>query len=304
MGFMNLRQLEIFRAVMRCRTTVGAAEELAMSQSAVSNAIRHMEGQLGFALFERLSNRLVPTDEARLLLEEAEPLFLHQRAVAERAADLKAGRAGRVRVTATAELSESLLPLVIPRFLAGRPGVHVSLDTRPLASVLEAVESGLADVGVAMEADGRQGLEVKPVAELVAVAVCRRDDPLATLPFVTPTDLAATPLVAPRHDNRIGLLIAQAFRRAAVPYQPAVDVRFLNVAARLVQEGCGATILDEITASASRFDDLVVRPFQPEIRLRLGVVLPRGRALSRLAHDFITVLEGETRARLARLTGV
>ncbi|MBP2151011.1 LysR family transcriptional regulator [Xanthobacter flavus] len=303
MGFMNLRQLEVFRAVMRCRTTVGAAEELGMSQSAVSNAIRHMEDRLGFALFERISNRLVPTDEARLLLEEAEPLFLHQRAVAERAADLKAGRAGRIRLVATAELSETLLPLVIPRFLVGRPGVHVSLDTRPLVSVLEAVETGLADIGVAMEADSRHGLEVKPVAELAAVAICRADDPLAALTVVTPTDLAQGPLVAPRPDNRIGLLIAEAFRRAGVPYQPAIDVRFLNVAARLVQEGCGATILDEITASASRFDALVVRPFQPDIRLRLQAVLPRGRALSRLAQDFLAVLETETRSRLAGLTG-
>lgn len=301
---MNLRQLEIFRAMMRCRTTVGAAEELAMSQSAVSNAIRHMEDQLGFSLFERVSNRLVPTDEAHLLLEEAEPLFLHQRAVAERAADLKAGRAGRVRVVATAELSESLLPPIIPRFLAGRPGVHVSLDTRPLVSVLEAVETGLADIGVAMEADGRHGLDLKPVAELAAVTICRADDPLATLPFVTPTDLAQVPLIAPRPDNRIGLLIAEAFRRAAVPYQPTIDVRFLNVAARLVQEGCGAAVIDEITASAGRLDALAVRPFQPDIRLRLQAVLPRGRALSRLTRDFLTVLESETRSRLARLPSV
>ncbi len=302
MGFMNLRQLEIFRAVMRCRTTVGAAEELGMSQSAVSNAIRHMEDQLGLALFERISNRLVPTDEARLLLEEAEPLFLHQRAVAERAADLKAGRAGRIRVVATAELSESLLPSVIPRFLEGRPGVHVSLDTRPLTGVLEAVETGLAEIGVAMEADGRHGLELSPLADLAAVVVCQEGDPLAALACVTPRDLAAGRLVAPRPDNHIGLLIAEAFRREAVPFAPAVDARFLNVAARLVQEGGGASVLDEITASASRFAGLVVRPFQPEIRLRLEAVLPRGRALSRLTGDFLSTLKAEVVARLARLS--
>lgn len=299
---MNLRQLEVFRAVMRCRTTVGAAEELGMSQSAVSNAVRHLEDQLGLALFERVSNRLVPTDEARLLLEEAEPLFLHQRAVAERAEDLKAGRVGRIRVVATAELSESLLPSVIPRFLEARPAVHVSLDTRPLAGVLEAVETGLAEIGVAMEADERHGLELKSLADLAAVVVCRADDPLAALPFVTPRALAAGRLVAPRPDKRIGLLIAEAFRREAVPFAPVIDVRFLNVASRLVQEGGGATVLDEITASASRRDGLVVRPFQPEIRLRLQAVLPRGRAASRLTRDFLAALEVETAARLVGLS--
>ena len=71
----NLRQLEVLRAVMRYRTTTGAAEELGMSQPAVSNAIRLAEAKLGFALFDRISNRLIPTSEAKMLFDDAEPLF-------------------------------------------------------------------------------------------------------------------------------------------------------------------------------------------------------------------------------------
>ena len=64
---MNLRQLEILRAVIRHRTTVAAADELALSQPAVSNALKTMEAQAGFALFERVNNRLFPTTEAMAL---------------------------------------------------------------------------------------------------------------------------------------------------------------------------------------------------------------------------------------------
>nr|WP_272213620.1 LysR family transcriptional regulator [Marinicella sp. W31]MDC2879581.1 LysR family transcriptional regulator [Marinicella sp. W31] len=46
---MNLRQLEIFHAVMTAGTTVGAAEALGMSQPAVSNAIKHLESMVGFS---------------------------------------------------------------------------------------------------------------------------------------------------------------------------------------------------------------------------------------------------------------
>ena len=58
---MTLRQLEILRAVIRHRTTVAAADELALSQPAISNALKAMEAQAGFALFERVNNRLFPT---------------------------------------------------------------------------------------------------------------------------------------------------------------------------------------------------------------------------------------------------
>ena len=72
---MNLRQLEILRAVIRHRTTVAAADELALSQPAVSNALKTMEAQAGFALFERVNNRLFPTAEAMALYKESEAIF-------------------------------------------------------------------------------------------------------------------------------------------------------------------------------------------------------------------------------------
>lgn len=296
---MNLRQIEIFRSVMRCRTTIAAAEELAMSQSAVSNAIKHMELQLGFKLFERVSNRLVPTEEAKLMLEEAEPLFMHQQAVNQRAADLKAGRIGRVRIAATAELSESMLPAVVARFIDDHPAAHLFLDTRQLNSVLDAVETGLADIGFGMEVHERQSLTVKPVAELTMVCVCRTDSPLARLPFVSPADFAHHTLVAPQMSNNIGVRIAEAFGKAAAAYDPMVQVRYLNVGARLAQNNCGATIIDELTAAAGHYPQLVIRPFQPHIRLTLSAALPKHRLPSRLASQFLDMFRSEAQQQLA-----
>ncbi|MCG6121620.1 MAG: LysR substrate-binding domain-containing protein [Microvirga sp.] len=300
---MNLRQLEIFSAVMRFRTTIAAAEELSMSQSAVSNAIKHMESQLGFRLFERVSNRLVPTQEAKILLDEAEPLFMHQQALNQRAADLRAGRIGRVRVVATAELSESILPGVMMKFLTAHPSVYLSLDTRPLESVLDAVETGLADIGFGMEAHDRHGLTLVPMADLTTVCVCEANGHLASLPFVTPADLRDFRLVAPQTSNSIGLLIADAFEKAGTPYSPTVETRFLNVAARLVQEGWGTALLDELTVSSGRYADLAIRPFQPAVRLHLSAILPKQRLPSRLTSDFLDVFKGEAERRLAAVQG-
>src|SRR6478609_926725 len=93
----NLRQLEVLRAVMRYRTTIGAAEELGMSQPAVSKAIRLAETKMGFLLFDRISNRLVPTQEARILFADAEPWFLMHQAIQQKAWDLRTGKAGVLR---------------------------------------------------------------------------------------------------------------------------------------------------------------------------------------------------------------
>ncbi|NCQ36418.1 LysR family transcriptional regulator, partial [bacterium] len=70
-----LRLLEIFGMLMLHQTTVAAAEALGISQPSVSTAIKHLEQQVGFALFAREKKRMVPTNQRRLLFEEVEPLF-------------------------------------------------------------------------------------------------------------------------------------------------------------------------------------------------------------------------------------
>lgn len=57
---LNLRLLEIFGVALRNQTTVAATEELGISQPAVSNAVKALEKQVGFVLFERTNRGLVP----------------------------------------------------------------------------------------------------------------------------------------------------------------------------------------------------------------------------------------------------
>jgi DNA-binding transcriptional LysR family regulator len=226
---------------------------------------------------------------------------MHQQALNQRAADLKAGRIGRIRIAATAELSESVLPTAIMRFMTAHPSVYLSLDTRPLANVLDAVETGLADVGFGMEVHERHGLTQRPLAELTSVCVCQVDSPLTRLPFVTPVDLRDQKLIAPQTTNGIGILVAEAFAKSAVSYAPTVEVRFLNVAARLVQENWGVAILDQLTASSGRYADLAIRPFRPRLRLTLSAVLQKNRLPSALVNDFISIVQKESARRLSDL---
>ena len=97
---MNLRQLEILHAVIRHRTTVAAADELALSQPAISNALKAMEAQAGFALFERVNNRLFPTTEAMALYKESDAIFALHAKLENRVRDLRECRSGHLSIVA------------------------------------------------------------------------------------------------------------------------------------------------------------------------------------------------------------
>ena len=298
---MNLRQLEIFRSLMVNGTTVAAAHHLNMSQPAVSNAIKHLESVIGFVLFERKGNQLVPTDEARTLYERAEPLFQLLGTVNQSAEDIRAGHVGRVRVVATSEVTEALMPMAMAKFLTACPEIYVTLDTKPLHNVLEAVESGIADIGFAMDPGERHSLILQPIETLRTVCVCAADNPLAALPFVTPQDLVNDRLICPLSGTRIANLLEEAFRKSSLVYSPKVEVRFLNAAAQIVQEGWGVAILDEITAASGRYADLAILPFEPSIRRSLMAILPRQKTLSRPAREFVNTFILEAGMRVAAL---
>ncbi|WP_261395812.1 LysR family transcriptional regulator [Salipiger bermudensis] len=298
---LNLRQLEILRAVVQFRTTVGAAERLGMSQPSISNTIRHIETVLGFPLFERISNRLSPTEETLILLEESEPLFLLRDAVNQRAADLRMGKIGRIRVASTAELSEAVLPRVIADYAREFPRIQISLETRPLDSVLQVVENGVADVAFAISPYERQAMTYEPIETLQAVVLCDENDPVAKLDVVAPKDLVERPMVGPQVANRIGLMMADSFRAKGLDYRPTIETRFMNAAARIVRDGWGVALVDELSAYTAMRPGLVVRPYSADMSFELSAAMPKSKSPSRQTKRFIKAFRERVALRLAEV---
>src|SRR3546814_14404224 len=92
---------------MQSHTTIGAARSLQISQPAVSSAIRQLESQIGFPLFDRIGNRLSATEEAKILFRESESIFLLSKSMSQTEADLKDERLGQLRIVATPPLGPS-----------------------------------------------------------------------------------------------------------------------------------------------------------------------------------------------------
>ena len=209
---LNLRLLEVFEAVMRCRTTISAAEDLGISQPAVSNAVKALEKQVGFPLFERTSRVLRPTEDAHLLLKEVEPVFAMLRSIAGEVRDLRAARAGRLRLSSTPPLGHAALPEALRRFLSERPGVTVRYDVRRLETVLQSVEAGAVDVGFALGLRDHRDLDVIPLSEGRMVCVMPEGHPLSQFETVTPRDLARHTFIG--LETNLGAIVRTAFNQA------------------------------------------------------------------------------------------
>jgi len=288
---LSVRLLEVFGAVMLHQTTVDAAVELGISQPAVSLAVKQLERQIGFALFERRSQRLQPTEEARSLFAQIEPILLQLRSVESHIQDLRKGTAGKLRIIATPPLGHSIIPQALRQFLADRPGVSVQYDVRRMEHVIQEVEVGSADLGLALSLDVHPAVDVRPLTSDLMVALVPADHPLAQAPVVTPQDCATHGHIGLDQASRLGMLLRGAFDAEGIAYEPRVLVRYCHTSAVLAGAGIGVAIVDRHTADFMSNQGLVARPFTPDIKIGACVITRRDLPLPRLAASFITLLE-------------
>ncbi len=298
---MNLRQIELLRAVVRCETTVRAAQELGLSQPAVSNAIKHLESQVGFPLFERVNNRLFPTAEARSLYKDSEPIFALHAAFEAKVQDIKENRAGHIRIIATPPLGYGVLPAALRNYLAKRPKVRVSFDIRRFEHVLESVDNGTAELGFVMGLNDDRGLDAETFFAGDMVCVMSPDHPLAAKSTITPVDLRSVPYIALEQGTRMGGIVRRAFAQAEVPFGFAVEVRYCNTACVLAESGVGVAVVDPLSPLFSGRYDLAIRPFTPASEVTASAVRSRKRPISRAADAFlreVRLVAADTAARL------
>jgi DNA-binding transcriptional LysR family regulator len=298
---MTLRQLEILRALFRYRTTVAAARYLGLSQPAISNALKSMEAQAGFPLFERINNRLFPTREAQELQREAEAIFARHDLFETKLRDLKESKAGQLRIVATPPIGYGIIPDALKRFLAKRPQVRVFFDVRRYEGVVDSVETNLVELGFALGLEAHLGLETEAVFSGDMVCVMPPGHPLARKSVITAADLPPYPFIALERGTRLGEAVRDAFQRAGTPFRYAVEVRYCNTACVLAQSGVGLAVVDPFSPSLGARHELIVRPFTPTTRATAYASWSRARPLSRVAQAFLAEVRRSAKSREASL---
>ena len=118
---MNLRQLEVFQAVLQTGNMSAAARLLCITPSAVSKAVAHTELQLGYRLFNRSPAGLTPTPEAQVLATESTGIYRQLDALKRTARNLATSDSGDVRLGATPEEFREMLGVAV--YMGGGPSL-------------------------------------------------------------------------------------------------------------------------------------------------------------------------------------
>jgi DNA-binding transcriptional LysR family regulator len=297
----SLRQLELFRLMMRTRNVTETARLLRISQPSASQSLRDLEDSMGLELFARGGGRLRPTAEAMALLPTVERLFSHQGLLDGQVAELRDAQAGNLTIATIPTLTGWLMPRAIGRFRRERPKVRFVLNCLDAAATVGAIRREDADLGIVYGPIDDPAVAAEPVFQTRMVCIMRPDHPLAACAVVDAGSVAAhTPIVL--HGTiPPGTLLTESIRRSRVPFEAALETNLSFAAATLVREGMGVFITDPLILLSRLGEGLVARPFEPSIPLTLALVYSRQRPLPRIVVRFVSNLKEAVEEMAVRL---
>lgn len=270
---MNLRQIEVFRAVMLRRSVTEAARMLGVSQPTLTNVLRHAEDQLGFRLFHRERGRLRATEEAQLLFSDVDRIYRELQSLQRLSTDLKAGTGGLLRIGATASLALSVVPDALALYRREFPAVRVISHLLAAEEMAEMVIAHQLDVGVSIAPIEVPSARNETICSAEMICIMPEDHPLALLDVVTPQDLERHTLISYSGATTVGQMIDAAFRHAGRRRRVDIEVSLSPLACSLVQRGMGVALVDgfipRLTLPGIRW-----RKFRPQTVQNVTLVTP------------------------------
>ncbi|KAB0264425.1 LysR family transcriptional regulator [Microvirga brassicacearum] len=303
---MNLKQLEVLKAVMASGSTVGASAILQLSQSAISRHLTALETDIGFELFIRDKGRLIPRPEARALVPEVEELTDVLERVKRKVTDLKSGLGSDtlLRVAFPHSMTTTVLPGVLARFLAERPRVLVEVLAGPYGSIEQMVQARRTDLGFVRLPTEDQGFDIRPVLRGNIACVMAKDHLLARKDVVTLEDLAGTDLILLRRQRSGRHELEDELRASRVPYRCRIEVHSVEAACACAASGLGIAIVPGLIASSFHSLPIALRPFRPAHPSDYGIATLPGMPLSRTADAFIAMFTDEVLMRAFETTRI
>ncbi|MER5192867.1 LysR family transcriptional regulator [Streptomyces sp. NPDC002755] len=292
---LDVRRMQVLRAVVGNGSVTGAAAVLGYTPSAVSQQIAALEKEAGAALLERVGRGVRPTAAGLLLTEYADAIG-RQVAEAETAlSDLLAGRTGRLGVRYFATAGAGLVAPAVARLREAHPGVRIELKLMvdpedPLAEVRE----GRADLALLVSREGRQanGVRLLHLLDDPYLAVLPRGHRLAGRRSVRLAELAEEAFVGSEWPGPC--LDAQLDACAAVGFRPRFVVHSEDyvTAQGFVAAGLGVSLVPRL-GLGSRHPGVVVREVRDPVPVRAIQAVVRETAPAQPALDaFIDALKG------------
>lgn len=285
----TLRQVEAFLAVARTLSFSRAAEQVHLSQPALSATIQRLEEEVGARLFDRDTRSVSLSVVGTQFVHIATDLLDHAGQSLAQIRGIVAGTRGRLAIAVAPAVAASVLPAILVRFKAEFPLIELRIHDALTNVCLEMVRRGEADVALAPTRPGGDDLEQRLLYRAPLVVLCADKHPLAHAPRLDWCNVIASDLIVRSSDSSLRQLLDGQYLQHGKVLSPAFEVEHIGTLVGLIKAGLGIAVLPAPILQAVNMNGLICRNFDtmPMPYWAISISTPRTRASAPATELFV-----------------
>lgn len=287
---MELRKLEYFMAVCEHMNMTRAAEVLHIAQPSISGAIKSLEEEIGFDLFDRRKRQLKLTDKGALFKLRAKELLGHAQNMTREMQDLGNSDTGMIKVGIPPMIGTLLFPKILVDYKDKNPYIKLLITEDGSLETRRKILEGELDLGIIILSDQDEALESTDILKTEIVACMNKSHPLGRHSKLTPERIQDEKLIMLKEGFYHREVLLDYFKRRHIQPEIAVSTNQLKTLESLVIQGVGISFLfKELVMENSQ---MIYRPMDESMPIRIGLAWRKDRYLTKASRTLIAFLNG------------
>jgi DNA-binding transcriptional LysR family regulator len=293
---MDTRQLQAFCAVVEKKSFSHAAEQLGVTQPAVSLQVRALEDRVGQTLLDRSGRRVEPTEAGKRLYRSAQRMLALEEQLLEEVAADDGHIGGTLTIGASTGPGAHLVPLLLCEFQAQHSDLHVALSIWDTQTVIDKVADRQLELGVVGALRRHRSLDFEPLV---------RDEIVLAVPpghaaaggEITVDELRDETLIVMQEGAGVRQVVEEELRRAGLRLrgvEPKLELGLQESVKSAVAGGYGVSFISRTAVegelAAGRLAAAQVEGVEPA--RQIYIVRARGRMSTRAAEAFLDFAKG------------
>ena len=300
---MNLYHLKTFYYTAKFRSYTKAAEQLCITQPAVTRQIQELQSTYDLALFNRIGKKIILTDAGESLYLLAEKIFELETQVEESIRDFQQQKSGKISIVATETFGGYYLPEIVINFNKKFPDIFVSVLNLTDNYVVENISKLSNDIGFISREISHPKIVVKEILKEDIVLVASPEHPIAVNKSMEPAELNNLPIIMPEVGCGSRRVISEFKKRHNINFNVVCDFSNNFAIKALVKKGLGITLLSKkaVVDDIKKGDLVSIDIDDPNLVRRFYITYHKEKYFTKTIAEFVAEVESWTADYMAAL---
>ncbi|MBL4721142.1 MAG: LysR family transcriptional regulator [Alphaproteobacteria bacterium] len=288
---LSVKHLQAIVALARFGSFIAAASYLQISQPSLSRIIQQAEKRIGVTLFVRGARNVSQTQAGDAFAPVAERLLGELLQQTQNVRALDGEMRGQLIIACLMSVADQVLPTALVEFRKKHSKMHIQIRAGLASAIHEDVRSGIVDFGIGNAVGLHENIAVHAIVDEPCYVILPDDHPLNARTAINLADIETEPMISMPTNSGLRRSIDMAASAQGVVLNHSIIINQFRSLFEFVASGLGLAIVPATVLPPPERYSVIVKPLQPALLRRIGILHLAERSLTPAAEAFLEIFE-------------